>query len=100
MRPQDELKATPIVLAGIIGSILVFAMIVGLSALFLREKEQVSYDRQSAGPAPELIRSRSEQIEKLSEYRWIDEDKGVLRIPIERAMKLFVDDYAKKGPGK
>jgi hypothetical protein len=26
----------------------------------------------------------------LNEYRWIDRDKGVVRIPIERAMSLLI----------
>ena len=34
-RPQDELRASPIVIVGIVGCVLVFVIIVALNALFL-----------------------------------------------------------------
>ena len=56
-------------------------------------------DVQSAPPAPNLqaqppvdlaeFRARQEQI--LTTYAWIDRDKGVVRIPIERAIDLVAE---------
>ena len=35
--------------------------------------------------------------EILSQYKWLDQEKGVARIPIERAMELVVAENASKG---
>ena len=44
---------------------------------------------QSA-PALDLAALRRQKHAMLNEYRWIDRDKGVVRIPIERAMSLLI----------
>jgi hypothetical protein len=44
---------------------------------------------QSA-PARELAALRTQKRAMLNEYRWIDRDKGIVRIPIERAMSLLI----------
>lgn len=44
---------------------------------------------QSA-PARDLAALRTQKRAMLNEYRWIDRDKGIVRIPIERAMALLI----------
>jgi hypothetical protein len=44
---------------------------------------------QSA-PSLDLAKLRAEKRAILGEYRWIDRDKGIVRIPIERAMSLLI----------
>ena len=44
---------------------------------------------QSA-PALDLATLRTQKRAMLNEYRWIDRDKGIVRIPIERAMSLLI----------
>ena len=44
---------------------------------------------QSA-PTTDLRALRAEKHALLDEYRWIDRDKGIVRIPIERAMALLI----------
>lgn len=44
---------------------------------------------QSA-PALDLAALREQKRAMLNEYRWIDRDKGIVRIPIERAMSLLI----------
>jgi hypothetical protein len=45
-----------------------------------------------------LKTSREEAIKALTTYGWIDKNKGVARIPIERAMKLTVAELARQKP--
>jgi hypothetical protein len=40
-------------------------------------------------PALDLARFRAEEDLALGTYGWVDKDKGVVRIPIERAMRLL-----------
>ncbi len=96
-RPQDELRASPIVVVGIVGCVLVFVSIVALNALFLRV-EQDEIAAKTAGQAPSDVRlSENEQQVILTEYRWIDQEKGIVRIPVDRAMDLMLAEEAKNG---
>lgn len=94
--PRDDIRVGPVVLAGVIGAVLLFAMIVGLSALFLRQQQKAAYDERASRSPDELHSLESGQIERLSEYTWINQKKGIVRIPIERAMKLVVEDAGEK----
>lgn len=39
----------------------------------------------------------AKQNELISTYGWVDKSKGVVRIPVERAMMLTVEELSKKG---
>lgn len=52
---------------------------------------------QSA-PTLDLAALRMHKHALLNEYAWIDRDKGVVRIPIERAMSLLIARGAVKSP--
>lgn len=45
--------------------------------------------RLQANPAEELVLVRGWEEERLNTYRWIDEEMGTFRIPIERAMQII-----------
>ncbi len=51
------------------------------------------------GSAQEWRTLRAEQQEVLSSYGWIDEENGVVRIPVERAMSLLVERGLPVQPG-
>ncbi len=40
---------------------------------------------------------RERQRRSLEEYRWIDRERGIAQIPIDRAMQIIVDGAAKDG---
>jgi hypothetical protein len=50
-------------------------------------------------PRP-LLKLRTEQRRLLDEYRWVDEDQGVVAIPIERAMELVLAEERGTGDGR
>jgi hypothetical protein len=47
--------------------------------------------RLQVTPAADLGKIRAEEDAVLSTYGWIDEQGGIVRIPIERAMELLVE---------
>jgi len=49
---------------------------------------RVQYD-----PPAELARYRSAQNTLLSQYQWVDRKHGIVRIPIERAMDLYLREH-------
>ena len=57
------------------------------------------YEQTRAKKRAELLKiSREEAAKALTTYSWIDKNKGVARIPIERAMKLTVAELARQKP--
>jgi len=50
-----------------------------------------------ATPGREIESYRAEKERLLHEYAWVDRSHGVVRIPIERAMALLVQQQAAKG---
>ena len=47
--------------------------------------------RLQINPQGDLEELRRQELEILSTYRWIDRDKGTARIPIDRAMQIFIE---------
>jgi hypothetical protein len=43
-----------------------------------------------------LTELRAKEVEQSSSYGWIDQNAGVVRLPLERAMDLTVQQYAAK----
>jgi hypothetical protein len=43
---------------------------------------------------------RAKQVQQLSAYAWIDQSKGVVQLPIDRAMELVVRDTNAKAHAK
>jgi hypothetical protein len=57
------------------------------------------YEQTRAKKRAELLKtSREEAAKALTTYGWIDKNKGVARIPIERAMELTVAELAPQKP--
>jgi hypothetical protein len=57
------------------------------------------YEETRAKKRMERLKTLHEETQKeLTTYAWLDKNKGVARIPIERAMELTVADLAQKKP--
>ena len=57
------------------------------------------YEEMRAKKRMERLKALQEENQKeLTTYTWIDKNKGVARIPIDRAMELTVADLAQKKP--
>ena len=57
------------------------------------------YEEARAKKRMEKLKALREETQKdLTTYAWVDKNKGVVRIPIDRAMELTVADLAQKKP--
>lgn len=57
------------------------------------------YEEARAKKRMERLKALHEETQKeLTTYAWVDKNKGVARIPIDRAMELTVTDLAQKKP--
>ena len=80
-------RTSTTVLVGIVGAIIVFLMIVGLQTLFYRAEQAETVSKVYQTDPQALTRLRADQFEQLHSYRWIDQQKGVAAIPIDRAIR-------------
>src|SRR5437867_2858321 len=57
------------------------------------------YEQKRAKARQEKLKTlHEEEIKALATYGWIDKNKGVARLPIDRAMQLTVAELARKKP--
>ncbi|MFL6514585.1 MAG: hypothetical protein ACJ8M1_06125 [Chthoniobacterales bacterium] len=60
------------------------------SRIVLQPRVLAPEPRLQANPVEDLDQFRAAEEEKLSSYGWVDQQHGIARIPIERAMDLIV----------
>ena len=52
--------------------------------------------RLQASPDEDLARMRAISEQGLDRYEWVDREAGIVRIPIERAMELYVQRHGRE----
>src|SRR5437867_10248191 len=82
------------------GIVLLFALFgVIVLAIIGPSPRRSDYEEIRAKKRVENLKTLREEADKaLTSYAWVDKNKGVARIPIERAMELTVADLAKHKP--
>jgi hypothetical protein len=82
---------------GIVCLFLLFGLIV--LAIIGPSPRTSDYEEARAKKRIEKLKAlREENQKELTTYTWLDKNKGVARIPIDRAMELTVADLAQKKP--
>ena len=87
MRYDDPNVAASAVV-GILSAILLFVIIVVLQAYFYDASRTELEKKVYSQPDQALQQLDATQLELLNSYGWVSQSDGVVRIPIERAMKL------------
>lgn len=74
------------------GSVIVvlIGMIVGVYWLYMVAYEKVEFDQYSGVASKDLQAIQEREDAHLYKYSYIDKEKGVVRLPIDRAMELLV----------
>jgi hypothetical protein len=91
-------------LSTLLGSIAALVAGAGLVALlvpvYYRAEEQALRAERGWTTTPaETQATKSAQSERLARYAWIDRQKGVVALPIERAMQLAREELARPAGG-
>lgn len=87
-----------ITILGVIGAILLYAIIVGLEFYYNRVNEQLINTKVYTTTPTQLRDLRAREDESLTRYRYIDEAKGVVQIPIDKAIELVLKEGDKPMP--
>ena len=94
MNGRDDVNTLTVAIVGIVGAIMVFVVIVALQVWFYNLQEVETYKKVVSVPPQEYSSLVAEQEAQLNSYRWIDREKGVVAIPIERAAELVVHELS------
>lgn len=91
------LDAFSAVVAGIVGSVLLFVAVVILQGAFRGTGDGTADSRIAGGGASLASRLHAEQQEAIRRYRWVDRQHGVVAVPIDRALELTVRELRDGG---
>jgi hypothetical protein len=82
---------------GVVFLFVLFGLIV--LAVIGPSQRSSDYEQSRAKKRIEKLKALHEETQKdLTTYAWVDKNKGIARIPIDRAMELTVADLAQKKP--
>lgn len=93
---RRDAKAGPIAIMSLVSILVIAAFVVGVYWFYTVSYEQVEHDQFSGVPSKELIAIREREDEQLHKYGYINKEKGIVRLPVERALQL-VEEEAKLG---
>ncbi len=94
MATQDDLNTSAIALVGFVGAVLVFAVIVVLMIIFHRVEARQRSEKEVEPAYGRVTQLAADQQGRLADYGWIDREKRIARVPIQRAMELVVDELS------
>jgi hypothetical protein len=82
-------------IAGISGGVLVLllVMIIGIYWLYTVSYEKVEFDQFTGVASKELQAIHEREEEQLHKYSYIDKEKGVVRVPIDRAIEIIDAEF-------
>jgi len=89
---REDIDLPRVVAVAVILVVIIYLSVAGLEAWFYRAQEG-ELQRKVYSQTPEtLAKLKAQQEALLHSYRWIDQNKGTVAIPIERAMELVVKE--------
>ena len=93
MAPRDDLNVPMIATVGVVSTILTIAAVFAVQALYFDYATAENQRKVVEAPTITADSRLAEQEAQLARYSWVSRDEGTVTIPIERAMRLTVDDY-------
>ena len=99
MAERDTLPVSTLLgsLAALVAGAALLALLV--PTWYRTQESALRAERGWASTPAETKQVKSSQAERLAHYAWIDKQKGVVALPIERAMELAREELAKSQGG-
>jgi hypothetical protein len=92
MARYDDINTPLVAMVGLVSVLAFVGIIVGLQGLYL-SFERAEIERKVIAVEPiDAKNLLAEQEATLNRTGWLDRDKGIIAIPIERAMELVVKE--------
>ena len=84
----------------VIGAVTLLVFFVAGDAYFKTTLVAVDYDLRLSAANPALEELRMRESIALTGYEWTDREAGKVKIPVDRAMELVIEDYRKAAVGE
>jgi len=95
MATNDDLNTPVIAIVGLIGALIVFAIIVLLMVVFHQVDVREQYAKDLSQPYAQMSKLAADQQGRLAAYGWVDEKKKIAHIPVQRAMDLVAAELSR-----
>lgn len=77
------------------GLVMIVAVAVMVASWFEMAQQQEFQRKSNPYPSSPIGQLQSEQLAKLNEYAWVNREKGLITIPLERAIDLTLERLTK-----
>jgi hypothetical protein len=95
MAENEDLNTSKIALVGFLGTMILFVLITFLIALFYRAEAHEQQAKVIDQPAVEFDKLAVGEQQQLASFRWMDQEKQLVSIPIDQAMGLTLEELGK-----
>lgn len=91
---RNDINVSSIVVIGIVAVILLIVIVVATQAFFYNTQDREVFRKDVSQPSWQLSHLLLQQRAELGGYKMVDRDKGIVCIPIDVAMRRFVQKQA------
>lgn len=91
---DSEPRSGRILAGAILSGIFLVLSIGGVNSYYTWYRDKTLFERQLAPPSVELKAIRAQEDQALNSYGYVEKDKGIVRLPIARAIDLVVAEAA------
>lgn len=81
-----------IVVSGVLGVVILVVMLVWLRSYFFATRNEYVREQVLTVENPKLQELHAREEMELNSYGWVDQENGVVRIPIDRAIELLANE--------
>jgi ATP/ADP translocase len=94
----DDPQPSGTALVGVIGGLVLLALVVFAQVLFYNVQRGEDERKLHAVQLRELLDLQTQQMAQINGYRLVDAEKGLAAIPIDEAIRLYVQEVATTRP--
>jgi hypothetical protein len=84
----DDVRTSSVALAGALGVIVVVALVIFLEVMYYQFEGRLEQSKDTDQPNVDVQNLAAEQQGLLASYGWVDQQKKIVAIPIQRAMHI------------
>jgi len=95
---QDRPRTGIVFVAVVLGILFLLGVLGALRELFASAVQEEASVRQLSVPLFDLPALRAKEQAKLAKYQWVDRKAGIVRIPVDRAAELVLQEAKARLP--
>ncbi len=89
---KSDVSSTKLFITAFVILFLIVILVIFVNDMFVSSKEKLIEDVVLSKPSAELRELHAQEEKVLENYKVMDADKGIIQIPIDRAMQLLADE--------